>query len=98
MDHEFERYENNNNRVTLYFKDRPDPVRAKLLVGCDGPSSAVRQECLKDDPPRFGVSLYRIFVPALGPMPSFSFKSATLIFMLDVGLKPDGSSRVDVVL
>jgi 2-polyprenyl-6-methoxyphenol hydroxylase-like FAD-dependent oxidoreductase len=65
--HEFERYEENDDHVTVYFRDRPDPVRAKLLVGCDGFFSPVRRECLRDGPPTFGVRLYCILVPACGP-------------------------------
>lgn len=42
--------------MTVHFQGgSPGPVRAKVLVGADGYFSAVRQQCLGDGPPEFGV-------------------------------------------
>jgi 2-polyprenyl-6-methoxyphenol hydroxylase-like FAD-dependent oxidoreductase len=52
----FESYEEDSQGVTVHFQGgRPGPVRAKVLVGADGYFSAVRQQCLGDGPPDFGV-------------------------------------------
>ena len=61
----FESYEEDSEGVTVHFQGgRPGPVRARVLVGADGYFSAVRQQCLGDGPPEFGVRCP--FCPALG--------------------------------
>ena len=53
----FQSYEEDSDGVTVLFAgDSPGPVRAKVIIGADGYFSAVRQQCLNDGPPDFGVS------------------------------------------
>ena len=52
----FESYEEDAEGVTVHFQGgAPGPVRARVLIGADGYFSAVRQQCLADGPPDFGV-------------------------------------------
>jgi 2-polyprenyl-6-methoxyphenol hydroxylase-like FAD-dependent oxidoreductase len=52
----FESYEEDSEGVTVHFQGgMPGAVRAKVLVGADGYFSGVRQQCLDDGPPNFGV-------------------------------------------
>lgn len=39
--------------VTVAFDGLDSPVRARFLLGCDGPSSRVRKQCLNDGDPSF---------------------------------------------
>eukprot|EP00884_Botryococcus_braunii_P014527 jgi/Botrbrau1/23075/Bobra.0243s0016.1 len=57
LGHEFERYEEDGDGVTVHFKNCKEPIRAKIMVGCDGFFSSVRMECLRDGRPTFGGSV-----------------------------------------
>jgi len=50
------KYDEEENGVTIHF-DRGHPsVRAKVLIGADGYFSRIRKQCLNDGPPLFAVS------------------------------------------
>ncbi len=50
------KYDEDENGVTIHF-DRGHPsVRAKVLIGADGYFSRIRKQCLNDGPPLFAVS------------------------------------------
>ena len=40
--------------LQVFFSNGVPPVRARVLLGCDGNRSAVREECLGDGPPEYG--------------------------------------------
>ncbi len=49
------RYTETDNGVMVHFDGLNYPVKAQLLVGCDGAFSAVRQQALDDGLPVFDV-------------------------------------------
>lgn len=78
MRHDFEGYEEDGDGVSMYCRDYEQPVRAKILVGCDGYFSAVRMECLDDGPSTFSVRQYSICTCSEHNIKSCTLRSTVL--------------------
>ncbi|KAL4459092.1 hypothetical protein ABPG75_013957 [Micractinium tetrahymenae] len=66
----FSHYEEGPAGVTVHFGGGSRPVAARLLVGCDGAQSAVRQQLLVDGPPDYlGSAIWRGVAPLPGWWP-----------------------------